>query len=164
MLLKLLPALPEGADWLYEIKFDGYRAIAIKDGERLELRSRGDKSLTADYPAIVEALRALKPCRFILDGEIVAFDAAGKPSFQALQRPSRASDVQFYAFDLLHLDGQDLLTLPLSERKRLLATLLKRDRHPLRLSLSLEASPADLVAAAYAQGFEGIVAKRRDSA
>ena len=77
--------LPVGAEWTYEVKWDGYRALAIKDRERVQLLSRNQKDLTRDYPAIVAALRGLKASRFVVDGEIVALDAEGRLSFQALQ-------------------------------------------------------------------------------
>ncbi len=163
MLLKLVAKLPEGPEWLYEIKFDGFRAIAIKDGNSVQLRSRNDKDLSDDFPTIIEALRKLKPATVVLDGEIVALDDAAKASFQALQKPKSAHDIQFYAFDLLEIDGRETLALPLSQRKKLLERLLKRSEHPLRLSATLNASPEELVKAAYEQGLEGIVAKSKDS-
>src|SRR5436190_19732859 len=77
--------LPVGAEWTYEVKWDGYRALAIKDGAGVQLVSRNQKDLTAEYAAIVAALRGLPASSFVLDGEIVALDAEGRPSFQALQ-------------------------------------------------------------------------------
>src|SRR5690242_3105121 len=99
--------LPEGSEWLYELKFDGYRALLIKDEEMVHLRSRKDKDLTALYPGIVEAGERLDADLLMLDGEIVALDKDGRPSFQALQhRSSHASHtIVYYAFDVLHLEG-----------------------------------------------------------
>src|SRR5690348_1733403 len=97
--------LPEGADWLYEPKLDGYRAEVIKDGPHLEIRSRNDKALTRMYPSVAAAAQRLNAAQAIVDGEIVALDKEGRPSFQALQHRESHPDHQivFYAFDLLHL-------------------------------------------------------------
>ena len=103
-----------GTEWTYEVKWDGYRALAIKDGARVQLLSRNQKDLTRDYPAIVAALRGLKASSFVLDGEIVALDAEGRPSFQALQhRRSSALAIVYYAFDLLEINGESLFGKPL---------------------------------------------------
>src|SRR5687768_10801841 len=110
MTARLVQALPDGDDWLYEVKFDGYRALLLKDGGRVQLRSRNNKDLSAAYPRVHDAGVQLNARSAVLDGEIVAVDAHGKPSFQALQHraahPGHA--VVFYAFDLIHLDGEDL--------------------------------------------------------
>src|SRR6266852_5027463 len=85
MLAVSAPTLPTGPDWTYEVKWDGYRALAIKDGARVRLLSRNQKDLTGDYPAIVAAVTAIPATSFVLDGEIVALGSDGRPSFQALQ-------------------------------------------------------------------------------
>src|SRR6266699_2613671 len=85
MLATSASALPAGPEWTYEVQWDGYRALAIKSGGRVRLLSRNAKELTSDYPKIVAAVAALEPSDVILDGEIVALDAEGQPSFQALQ-------------------------------------------------------------------------------
>src|SRR6201998_3543088 len=112
--------LPEG-DWLYEIKFDGYRALAFKDGKDVRLISRNKKAF--DYPLLVDVLRLLPAEHVILDGEIAALDEKGRSSFQLLQMFKSAGDVPlvYYAFDLLFLDGQDLRGKPLSARRQMLA-------------------------------------------
>src|ERR1700721_2000455 len=102
----LLPAerLPEGPDWLYELKLDGYRALAIKSGGKVQLRSRNDKDFSARYPSLVEALESM-PDDTVLDGEVVALDEEGRPSFNALQNHGPGLPVHFFIFDLLVLRG-----------------------------------------------------------
>src|SRR5437660_12630581 len=103
MLLLRAEKLPEGAPWMYELKLDGFRAEAIKGGGRVHLRSRNDKDFNAKYPAIVQALAAL-PDETVIDGEIVAMDALGRPSFSALQNHGNGgSALVYYAFDLMVL-------------------------------------------------------------
>jgi len=118
--------LPEGAEWLYELKLDGYRALLIKDGDRVTLQSRNQKDLTRMYPSVAAAGRGLKPKRTVLDGEIVAVDASGRPSFQALQHRSLhpTHQILFYAFDLLQCSGQDLTPQPLMKRRGQLAPII----------------------------------------
>src|SRR5688572_25090889 len=115
MAARLVQVLPEGEEWLYEVKFDGYRALLLKDGAQFEIRSRNDKDLTRTYPSVAAAGRRLRADRATVDGEIVALDANGRPSFQALQHRSALAGhvIVFYAFDLLHLDGKDLTAGPL---------------------------------------------------
>jgi ATP-dependent DNA ligase len=108
MLLLRKERLPEGADWLYEIKLDGYRALAIKTGGKVQLRSRNDNDFNQRYPGIVKALATL-PAETVIDGEIVALDEAGKPSFNTLQNyGSSAAPVFYFVFDLLVLAGRDV--------------------------------------------------------
>ena len=120
MMAKLTDKLPEGEQWTYEVKWDGYRALLLKSGDRARLVSRNENDLTATYPAIEDAGRRLTAETAILDGEIVALDRNGKPSFQALQHRSAHRDyaIVFYAFDLLHLNGEDQTRLPLTERRK----------------------------------------------
>ena len=107
MALQLVKELPQGGEWLYEVKLDGYRALIIKNGSDVEIRSRNDRNLTHTYPNVAEAGGRLKAKSAIVDGEIVALDSQGRPSFKALQhRGSRSGhQVVLYAFDLLHLNG-----------------------------------------------------------
>ena len=102
--------LPEGPEWLYELKLDGYRALVIKDGDQISILSRNAKNLTRMYPSIVAAARRLKLAQVVMDGELVALDEHGRPSFQALQHRGEHPGhlIVFYAFDLLHLEGRDL--------------------------------------------------------
>lgn len=155
--------LPEGDDWTYELKFDGYRALLLKDGEQLQIRSRNNKDLTRMYPSVAAAGVRLNADRAIVDGEIVAVDAQGRPSFQALQhRGSHPGHrIVFYAFDVLHLNGRDLTGEPLHQRRARLRGLL--DHSGVLLSQELTGTAADVLRAVQALGLEGVIAKRRDS-
>jgi len=156
--------VPTG-DWRCEIKFDGYRAIAVLDGDRVELWSRNHKPMTADYPEIVAALKKLKVSRAVLDGEIVALDGQGRSRFQLLQGrgTGEGPPLVFYVFDLLQVDGGSLMDRPLEERRAILERILKKPASPLQLSPWFDATPEDLMEAAVRQGFEGIIAKRAGS-
>src|SRR5205085_7054118 len=119
--------LPEEGDWIYEVKWDGYRALALKHGDSVRLLSLKEKNLTSDFPGVAEALRGLAADTAIVDGEIVAVDAQGRPSFQVLQNRKtlgRGWSVVYYAFDLLNLEGEDLQRVPLHERKAHLKKLI----------------------------------------
>jgi bifunctional non-homologous end joining protein LigD len=155
--------LPEGDDWLYEVKLDGYRALIIKDGDRVEIRSRNEKDLTATYPRVAAAGERLSARTAVVDGEIVAVDAQGRPSFQALQHRAAHSGhvVTFYAFDLLHLDGRDLTRQPLSDRRAELPKVLGQSG--VLLSQELPGTAAQVTDAVGRLGLEGVIAKRRDS-
>ncbi|MBV9463835.1 MAG: non-homologous end-joining DNA ligase, partial [Verrucomicrobiae bacterium] len=165
---KLVSSLAAGPAWIYEIKFDGYRAIAVKNGSKTQLFSRNENDLSAHYPELAQAVARL-PCKqAVLDGEIVALDPQGRFSFQLLQQwlspgNHRRPPVRYYFFDLLELEGRDLTGLPLTARKEILATLLAKVPEPLRFSASLEGDPDSLLAAVRQQGLEGIVAKLRES-
>jgi len=163
MASKLVRELPRGDDWLYELKFDGYRALLIKNGPQFEIRSRNDKNLTAMYPSIAAAGAQLEANSAIVDGEIVALDDKGRPSFQVLQHRSAHAGhhIVFYAFDLLHLDGQDLAGKPLNIRRAKLPAVLRQTG--LLMSRDLPGEPADIVAAVRKMGLEGVIAKRKDS-
>src|SRR5687768_14962079 len=108
MLLLRTDSLPSGEQWLYELKLDGYRAIAFKRNGDVSLRSRNDNDFNARYPAVVKALGKL-PDNTVIDGEIVAFDEEGRPSFNALQNYGSApAPVVYYVFDVPVLSGQDM--------------------------------------------------------
>ena len=162
----LLPKhdLPGGAGWLHELKFDGFRAIAFKSGGKVNLRSRNDNDFNAKYPAIVKSLSDL-PDETVIDGEIVALDESGRPSFNALQNyRSSQTPLLYYVFDLMMLAGKDVMREPLSRRRELLeGQVLPKLREPVRYSPVLEASLSDLIESVKAQGLEGLVAKRMDS-
>ena len=162
MAAALVDALPTGDEWLYEAKFDGYRAMALKDGVKVTLLSRKGNDLTADYPAVKAAIAALKAKAAIIDGEVVAFDEAGRPSFQHLHhRSASPAAIQYFAFDLLHLNGKDLQAEPLTIRREALQSVLNGSS--VIFSAELPGSPDDVVQAVTDVGLEGIVAKRRDS-
>jgi bifunctional non-homologous end joining protein LigD len=111
--------LPEGADWPYEIKLDGYRALAIKNDGGVALRSRNDNDFSRRYPTIVKALTAL-PDETVMDGEVVALDETGKPSFNVLQNYGWSpSSIFYYAFDGLLLGGRNVMSEPLAARRAL---------------------------------------------
>lgn len=155
--------LPEGADWIYELKFDGYRALLIKDGKTLQIRSRNNKDLTRMYPSIAAAGLRLNADQAIVDGEIVAVNEQGRPSFQALQHRGShpGHHVVLYAFDVLHLNGRNLLSEPLHQRRARLPSLLNSSG--VLASQELNGTATDVLHAIQALGLEGIVAKRRDS-
>ena len=163
MAAQVVKRLPEGDDWIYELKFDGYRALIIKDKQHVELRSRKNKDLAGMYPGIAAAGLRLNADQVVVDGEIVALDAQGRPSFQALQHRGSHADHQivFYAFDLLHLDGMDLTSQPLLKRRARLARVLAGSG--LLPSQELPGTAAAIVEAVRGLGLEGVIAKRKDS-
>jgi DNA ligase D-like protein (predicted ligase) len=164
MLLLRTEHLPEGRDWVHELKIDGFRAVAFKSNGKVQLRSRNDKDFSAKYPVIVKALQPM-PDETVVDGEIVAFDQSGLPSFSALQNYGSAGGrLYYYMFDVMVVGGEDVMALPLDRRREILAGhVLSQLGEPIRESPVLEASLADLVQSVKAQGLEGLVAKRRDS-
>jgi bifunctional non-homologous end joining protein LigD len=162
MMATLGSTLPVGERWSYEVKWDGYRAMLVKQGSRTRLISRNLKDLTADYPHLAAAAAGVTAKDAMIDGEIVAVDAQGRPSFQALQHRSvKHAAVVFYAFDLLHLGTTDYRSHPLSERRRALHQLTFA--MPILLSTPLPGTPQQIQAAIQREGLEGLVAKRVDS-
>jgi bifunctional non-homologous end joining protein LigD len=156
--------LPEGAEWLYELKLDGFRALLIKDSQPIRLRSRKDKDLASAYPTIAAAGRSINAEQVVLDGEIVVLDQHGRPSLNAVQHRGALlpqHQVVFYAFDMLHLNGRDLTGDPLHQRRTEIPALLTGT--VLRVCPELPGTAADVEAAVRGMGLEGIVAKRRDS-
>jgi bifunctional non-homologous end joining protein LigD len=164
MAATLVHELPEGPEWLYEVKLDGYRALVMKSADRVQIRSRNNKDLTASYPGIVSAAARLRAATAVVDGEIVAVDGQGRPSFQALQNRSSFPQhtIVFYAFDLLHVDGRDITRLPLEERKARLADVVRESG--VLLSASLPGTAAQVISVVRGAGLEGVIAKRRASA
>jgi bifunctional non-homologous end joining protein LigD len=156
--------IPAG-EWRLEIKFDGYRAIALLNGGRIELWSRNHKPLTGDYPEVVEALEAVRCTNAVIDGEIVALDAQGHSRFQLLQNRSAASrpPIVYYVFDLLHHDGRSLLDVPIEERRMALEVLVGKGSDALRVSPVFDTAPDTLMREARKKGLEGIIAKTRGS-
>jgi len=164
MLLRRTDSLPSGEQWLYELKLDGYRAIAFKRNGAVHLRSRNDNDFNARYPAVVQALAKL-PENTVIDGEIVAFDREGRPSFNLLQNYGSApAAVVYYVFDVMVLAGKDVRREPLRKRRELLESeVLTRLAEPVRYLAPLDAALPSLIESVKVYGFEGLVAKRSDS-
>ena len=164
MLLLRTDALPDSPQWLYELKLDGYRAIAFKRRGAVSLRSRNDNDFSLRYPGVVKALAKL-PDDTVLDGEIVAFDQDGRPSFNVLQNyGSAAATVAYYVFDVMVLAGRDVMREPLQQRRDLLEhKILPKLSDPVRHAFALDATLPVLIQSVREQGFEGLVAKRRTS-
>ncbi len=167
--------LPPGDKWAFEIKWDGVRAIGYVEGGRLRLASRRANNITARYPELRELGRALSAHEAVIDGEVVAFDESGRPSFQRLQRRmhltsegqvrrlSASDPVVYVIFDVLFLDGHSLMAAPYQERRARLLEL-GLDGPAWQTPAHHVGDGAALLAASRAQGLEGIVAKRLDSA
>lgn len=162
MAARLVKELPVGNEWMYEVKWDGFRVEAIKDGDTVRLISRNAKDLTETFPDVRDAVAALEADSVVLDGEVIAVDEHGKPSFQALQhRASLAGRITYYSFDLLQLNGEDLRRVPLVDRRRKLERLVRGSAVLFSAELGTE---LDVITEAVQRaGLEGIVAKRRDS-
>jgi bifunctional non-homologous end joining protein LigD len=161
MLATLAADPPGGAGWTFEVKWDGYRALAYVRGGECRLVSRNGNDLTPRFAEVAKAVvRATKSPNAVLDGEVCALDERGRSSFSAMQRG--AGTLVYYVFDVLELDGEALVDLPLRERREQLDPLLDGRVRTVRLSDGF-ADGAALLAAAADQGLEGIVAKRLDS-
>ena len=166
----------DNPDWLFEIKWDGYRAIAFIEGGRVRLMSRTQNDLTAQFPELGVLPRFVKAERAILDGEIVALDEEGRPSFSLMQQrtgfragkrrmPQREGvPVIYYAFDLLYLDGLDLRRVALEQRKHLLQERIEAGKGDVvHYSDRYPEKGLALFEAAKQRGLEGILAKKRRS-
>ncbi len=163
MQCKPVKELPEGGDWRFEIKFDGYRCVATKVGGKVTLFSRTEKKFKPGFPALAKALAEV-PGDFTIDGEIVAVDDHGKPSFQLLQNSGgQRPPIYFYAFDLLNHAGEDFRRTPIERRRELLHALLAKPTDPLRLSPLLDAPAGHILEAVRKLGLEGVVGKRTGS-
>jgi bifunctional non-homologous end joining protein LigD len=165
MMARLVASPPPGR-WIYEIKFDGFRALALKDGPDVSLLSRNEKDFSAKFPEVFDAVRELKAESAVIDGEIVALDKGGRSSFQLLQAYDLGQErppIFYYAFDLLHLNGRDLGDELVTERKRELEKLLQGSAGIIRFSASLEGNVAVLLKKAQKLGLEGLIGKRADS-
>jgi len=152
------PVTAEG--YIHEIKFDGYRIIAFVDKGKVTLRSRGGLDYTSKYPAVVNALKKAK-YRAVLDGEICALDEKGLPDFGDLQKPTADSHLVYYVFDILWLNGENLMEVPLLERKTILEKTIGRNEMILYSMHFPDAMP--LFDQMKAMGMEGIVSKKADS-
>ena len=168
-----LPPPPRTA-WAYEMKWDGVRAVVYVDGGRARVMSRNDRDITVSYPELRELGAALGTTQVVLDGELVAFDSHGRPSFSTLQQRMHIGDaaaarrlaasvpVVYVIFDLLHLDGRSLLREPYDSRRELLEALGLAGPS-WQVSPAFSAPAADVLRASHEQGMEGVIAKRRDS-
>jgi bifunctional non-homologous end joining protein LigD len=154
---------PSGEAWLHEIKHDGFRVIARKDGNRVRLYSRPGNDLTYRFPFIVETVARLRPRSCIIDGEAVVCDSKGMVSFEHIRYRRHDASVFLYAFDLIELNGDDLRREPLDTRKVTLASVLRRAAPGLRFNEHIEADGPTVFAHACKMGLEGIVSKRKTS-
>jgi bifunctional non-homologous end joining protein LigD len=166
MKAKLVEKPPATGDWIYELKFDGIRLIAVRADKKVSLLSRNQNDLSARFPEIVEAIKNLAARECVIDGEVVALDEAGRSSFQllqALQMEGRKSPVYFYAFDLLQLDGKGLVGLPLEARKNVLEKLSGDADDPIRYSGAIGGDAEPLLDEVKRRGLEGLIGKQRNS-
>ncbi|MBB5649094.1 DNA ligase D [Pedobacter cryoconitis] len=149
--------------WLYEVKWDGYRAVAFMNKGTVAFQSRNNKSFQEKFYPIYQALEEWN-INAIVDGEVVVVDQKGTASFGALQNwhSNQGGELLYYVFDILWYDGYDLTVLPLTQRKAILTQLIP-ENSPVRLSKDFETSGIEFLAAAKKAGLEGIVAKRKDS-
>src|SRR5882762_191863 len=155
--------LLDGPEWIYEIKLDGYRAVAVKSDCSVNLSSRRRKSFNRQYPYLVEALAEL-PEGTVVDGEVVALDDSGRPTFNLLQQfRSEASRIRYFVFDLLVCKNHDLTRLPLTKRRDLMKSILKLQSPRVRISEQFETSAKDMLAGVRQQNLEGVIGKRKDS-
>ncbi|MEO5574627.1 MAG: DNA ligase D [Gaiellaceae bacterium] len=161
MLATLADEVPSGEEWLHEVKWDGYRAIVTVAGGAAELTSRNGNSLTARFESVARAVvQAVKTPDCVLDGEVCALDEQGRASFSAMQQGS--GRLVLYLFDVLEVEGEPLLGLPLTERRKRLEALLDERNATVRLSGAFDDGSA-LFEAVAAQHLEGVVSKRVDS-
>ncbi|OBK95763.1 ATP-dependent DNA ligase [Mycobacterium asiaticum] len=147
--------------WAFEGKWDGYRLLVDADHGTLRLRSRSGRDMTKEYPQLQSLAADLADHRVILDGEVVALTSAGVPSFNEMQNRVRATRIEFWAFDLLYLDGRSLLRAKYSDRRKLLETLASASE--LIVPDLLPGDGPDALEYSRTQGWEGVVAKKRDS-
>ena len=157
------PQPPSGALWLHEIKHDGFRVIARKEGKRVRLFSRPGNDLTHRFPLIVETLAQLRSHSCMVDGEAVSCGEDGIASFDRIRYRHYDHTVFLYAFDLIELDGEDLRRDPLEVRKATLASMIARAGPGIRLNEHIEGDGPIVFHHACKLGLEGIVSKRKDS-
>jgi bifunctional non-homologous end joining protein LigD len=155
-------AVPDGPDWIHEIKYDGYRLRVERQGKRVRLFTRNGHDWTSRFPWIVEAALKNREQQFVIDGEAVVLGVDGVSDFNALHSRKHDHEVQLYAFDVLALGGEDLRPLPLSMRKTNLARLLRGRPDGMFVAPFEAADRPGSVRAACRMGLEGMVSKRRD--
>jgi bifunctional non-homologous end joining protein LigD len=170
MLATLARAVPEGSEWVYEVKWDGFRGLCFLKDRELRIVSRNGNLLNAQFPELLQLPQSISANTAVIDGEIVAFDSNGRPSFSLMQQrtgfvPSAdrvRTPVTLVAFDLLYLNGYGLRDVPLSQRQKLLRSIV-RIAPNLRISESFSGKGQEVLNAVRELGLEGIVAKRLDS-
>ncbi len=166
MKAKLVEKPTAKGEWIYELKFDGFRAIAVKVGKKVSLFSRNEKKLDARFPEVVDAVKKLPAKECVIDGEVVALDEEGRSAFQLLQMremQAKKSPLYFYAFDLLQFDGKDLMPLPLEARKNALAQLCAGAPELIRFSGVIGGDADKLLGEIRKRGLEGLIGKQRNS-
>ena len=163
MLATLSEALPSGDDWVYEVKWDGYRALGYVRGGDARLVSRNGNDLTGRFPELAKALvKAARSPECVVDGEVCALDEQGRPSFSAMQQGKRGTPLVYEVFDVLEIDGAPVVDLPLLERRERLEALLDTRVKTVQVSGFFDDGEA-LLEAATQQGLEGVMAKRPGS-
>jgi len=164
MKARIAPAPPRNGEWLYEVKFDGFRALAVKNANKVELWSRNKKRLDERFPEIVKAVAKLPVKSCVIDGEVCALNVQGKSSFQLLQNSAESNHpVVYYVFDLLFKGTRDLRNLPLMERKTHLETILLNAADPIRSSPFFIENPQGILDKMRLAGAEGSIAKLKNS-
>ncbi len=157
---------PPAGDWVYELKFDGFRVIAVKEGEKVNLISRNGNELAAKFPDVQQAVAALPVNDCVIDGEVVALDKQGRSSFQLLQGlelEATKSPTYYYVFDLLQAEGKALTSQPLEFRKQLLQRMCEGAPEPIRYSGEVGSDAAPLLVEVKRHGLEGLIGKKRGS-
>ncbi|WP_246693111.1 MULTISPECIES: DNA ligase D [unclassified Mesorhizobium] len=164
-LAKLVDTVPAGDRWLHEMKYDGYRILVAVGGEEARAYTRSGLDWSGRFPSVLSEARKLKVRSALLDGEAVVMDAEGRSSFQALQNALKGNpaSIDFYAFDLLELDGEDLTRLPLLERKKKLQETLPAKSPILRYSDHIQGRGEELLNRFCDAGLEGVISKLADS-
>jgi bifunctional non-homologous end joining protein LigD len=158
------PAPPYNGQWLYEVKFDGFRVLAVKNGRDVELWSRNRKRLDERFPEVIKAIAQLSVKSCILDGEVCALNEQGRSSFQLLQNSAETGlPVVYYTFDLPFDGDKDLRQLPLMDRKAHLDGILLHADEPIRPSTVFTERPQEVLAKMRSAGAEGAIAKLKTS-
>ena len=163
---RLLEVPPTAGDWVYELKFDGIRLIAVKNGDKVNLISRNGNELAGRFPEVADEVRTLPVDDCVIDGEVVALDEKGGSSFQLLQAremEGRQSPIYYYVFDLLQAAGKTLINLPLERRKALLAKLCDGAEDSIRFSGEIGGDPHALLQEVARLGLEGVIGKQSGS-
>ena len=165
MKAKIAPAPPDNGEWLYEVKFDGFRVLAVKNGKQVELWSRNRKPLNERFPEVAAAVAKLSIKSCVLDGEVCALNDAGRSSFQLLQNSAEGRHpVVYYIFDVLFEGLRDLRDLHLTDRKTHLEAILLKAVDPIRPSPFFTKHPRQVLDKMESAGAEGSIAKRKNSA